>query len=274
MKMAVKSRGTHDGIGWVGLCLSVALPAMAATGQTSSSFTSTKQAIDPSATEFVEHQALRAEQWGLDEIEWQRYQTLLQGIRGSVSPATLSPIEVLGIHARSAEERRRYAEQWAVLMRDDAERILAFQHAYDDAQRRLFPMGLLIDTRALASSTAQQGQTATWAWQPEDRVLFFTQTQCPTCDAVLERLVSQIQQFAGIDLYLVDLDAGEESRLRDWAAAQQIDPQWVRAHKLTLNIDAGALDKVSSHTGQQGQALPLLILRRNHQLTPLSVSHF
>jgi len=39
------------------------------------------------------------------------------------------------------------AEQWAMMMREDAERILAFQRAYDEAHKRLFPNGVLIDTR-------------------------------------------------------------------------------------------------------------------------------
>ena len=46
-------------------------------------------------------------------------------------------------------ERRRYAERWARMMRDDAERILAFQHAYDQAWRRLFPAEPLIDPAQL-----------------------------------------------------------------------------------------------------------------------------
>ena len=111
-------------------------------------------------------------------------------------------------------------------------------------------------------------------WQPDDRVLFFTETQCPRCDAVLERLVSQIKQFSGIDLYLIDVSVGEESRIRDWAAAKRIDPQWVSDHRMTLNIDAGAFDQVAGHTGQQGQDLPVLILRREGQLAPLPVSRF
>ena len=74
----------------------------------------------------------------------------MQGVRGSISPATLSPIEVLGIHARDAQERQKYAEQWARMMREDAERILAFQHAYDAAQHRLFPQSQLIDAVQVA----------------------------------------------------------------------------------------------------------------------------
>ncbi|MGB5830583.1 MAG: TIGR03759 family integrating conjugative element protein, partial [Thiohalocapsa sp.] len=69
----------------------------------------------------------RADTWQISESEWRRYQSLMEGVRGSISPANLSPIEVLGIHARDEAERRRYAERWAQMMRDDADRILAFQ---------------------------------------------------------------------------------------------------------------------------------------------------
>ena len=50
-------------------------------------------------------EATRAKAWGLSETEWRRYQSLMQGIRGSISPPTTSPIEVLGIHARDELER-------------------------------------------------------------------------------------------------------------------------------------------------------------------------
>jgi hypothetical protein len=42
--------------------------------------------------------------------------------------------------------------------------------------------------------------------------------------------------------------------------------------EITLNIDAGAFDQVASHTGQQGQDLPILILRREGRLDPLPAS--
>ena len=66
----------------------------------------------------------RAEAWDLSDIEWQRYRALMEGIRGSISPATLSPIEVLGIHARDEGERRRYAERWARLRAAQGDRLL------------------------------------------------------------------------------------------------------------------------------------------------------
>jgi integrating conjugative element protein (TIGR03759 family) len=258
----------------VGCSLLVTVSAMADSESLATNRQSTAHSIEHSISARLDSQVSRAEQWGLNDTEWQRYRSLMQGIRGSISPATLSPIEVLGIHARNNEERRRYAEQWAMMMREDAERILAFQHAYDEAQKRLFPNSVLIDSRALTPKELPRDIAEDLSWQPIDRVLFFTDTQCSTCDAVLERLVSQLEQFAGIDLYLVDVAAGEESRIREWAASKQINPAWVSEQKVTLNIDAGALEKVSTHTGQHRATLPVLVLRRGGQLTPLPISRF
>lgn len=260
---------------WIAGCTALAvLPPIAIAAQRTDSQVYTIQPTDSSATELTDPIKFRAALWDLEDTEWQRYQSLMQGIRGSVSPSTLSPIEVLGIHARSAEERLRYAEQWAVMMREDAERILAFQRAYDEAQKRLYSNGLLIDASVLNSNKTDHEALAKLAWQPTDRVLFFTDTQCPTCDAVLERLVSQLTQFSGIDLYLIDVSPGEESLIREWAASKQINPQWVNEHKVTLNVDAGARDRVVPHTGQNGQALPVLVLRRGDQFTPLPAWRF
>lgn len=260
---------------WIAGCTALAaLPVIAVAAQRADSQVSTMQPTDSSATQLINPLTFRAAQWDLEDSEWQRYQTLMQGVRGSVSPSTLSPIEVLGIHARSTEERRRYAKQWALMMREDAERILAFQRAYDEAQRRFFPSGLLIDASVVNARKLDQDLVKNLSWQPTDRVLFFTDTQCSTCDAVLERLLSQLEHISGIDLYLIDVTAGEESQIREWAATKQIDPQWINDHKVTLNIDAGARDRVAAHTGQQKQALPVVVLRRGDQITPLPAWHF
>jgi integrating conjugative element protein (TIGR03759 family) len=205
----------------------------------------------------------RAETWDLSATEWRRYRTLMDGIRGSVSPATLSPIEVLGIHARDDEERRRYAERWARLMRDDAERILAFQHAYDRAWKRLFPSDRLIDLARLPD-----GETADVTLQPTDRVLFFTRTDCAACDAVLRRLLKRVDTLAGVDIYLLGLPANDDKAVRDWAERQAIEPRWVRSRRVTLNHDGGALSQLTQGQG----AVPYMLRRRNDVLAVLSPS--
>jgi integrating conjugative element protein (TIGR03759 family) len=203
----------------------------------------------------------RAQAWGLSETEWRRYQSLMQGIRGSVSPATISPLEVLGIHARDEAERRRYAELWAEAMWEDAERILAFQRAYVEAGRRLYPDVPLIDSSRLPEKDKQ-----TTGLGPQDRVLVFTRPDCDACDGLLARLLHRIDQIAGIDIYLAGIDPSDDRAVRDWAGQHGIKPEWVRTRKVTLNFEAGAL---AALTGGRGE-IPSLMRRRGEDLAVLS----
>src|SRR5690606_4872349 len=165
----------------------------------------------------------RSRAWGLSEVEWRRYQSLMLGIRGSVSPETLSPIEVLGIHARDAGERRRYAELWARAMFEDAERILAFQRAYDEAAQELYPGIPLID-----AAKRQPKNREVASLDGADRVLFFTGVNCPACDAVLARLMKRLDGINGVDIYVSPIDGSGDDEIRKWAAAHAIEADWVR----------------------------------------------
>ncbi|MDZ7753293.1 MAG: hypothetical protein U5S82_16990 [Gammaproteobacteria bacterium] len=101
----------------VGTMLSlIASPSWAADPGNTPSGNTTTSATLLERTPLTKNERARAGIWGLSLDEWQRYRTLMEGIRGSISPGTISPIEVLGIHARDEAERRRYAEQWAVMM--------------------------------------------------------------------------------------------------------------------------------------------------------------
>jgi integrating conjugative element protein (TIGR03759 family) len=205
----------------------------------------------------------RAQAWGLSQTEWRRYQSLMQGIRGSVSPDTISPIEVLGIHARDAAERQRYAEVWAQSTWEDAERILAFQRAYVEAGRKLYPGAQLIDPSRLPKNDDQ-----TAGLQPRDRVLFFTRPNCDPCDALLARLLARIEQIAGVDIYLAGINPGDDQTVRDWAAKHGIEPEWVRSRKVTLNFESGALATLTDGQGE----IPSLMRRRGKDLSLLSTA--
>jgi integrating conjugative element protein (TIGR03759 family) len=235
-------------------------------------------AIDRAATQVIEtgtgaspapdttlsaSELARARAWGLSAMEWQRYQLLMQGIRGSVSPATISPLEVLGLHARDRDERRRYAEIWARTLHEDVDRILAFQRAYDEAGKRLYPNELLID---IARLPGKAGKSNTF--QSSDRVLFFTRAECPACEVVFNTLLHRIDELGGIDIYLTDVAPGDDEAVRDWASRHTIDPQWVRSRRVTLNHDAGALAQL---TGGEGE-VPTLMRRRGEDLSKLSAS--
>ena len=205
----------------------------------------------------------RARLWDLSAVEWRRYKQLMKGIRGSISPSTISPIEVLGIHARDEAERKRYAEAWARAMREDVERILAFQRAYDAAGKRLYPNVPLIDTDRLPAKAEKRR-----ALQVTDRLLFFARPECPVCDLIMRKLLQRIDEINGIDIYLTGVVPGDDSAVRVWASGQQIDPAWVRNRRITLNYDRGALERLTHGRG----AVPYILRRQGKVLSKLRPS--
>ena len=244
----------------LGLALTLAVPGYAAR---LSSIPITETGKGTSTTQesvLSDSEQVRARTWHLSEKEWQRYRQLMQGIRGSISPGTISPIEVLGIHARDEAERQRYAERWAQTMHEDAERILAFQYAYDKAIRRLYPDEFLID-----SSRLPEPSEKTRRLEPGDRVLFFTRADCPVCDALFVKVRQRIDDVAGIDIYISGEKIGDDKAVRDWAKDHGINPEWVRSRRVTLNHDAGALEQITHGEGQ----VPYLMRRRGEAVSVL-----
>lgn len=215
----------------------------------------TQAQFEPSR--LTDSERAQSRQWGLSEADWQRYKTLMQGVRGRLSP-NISPIEALGIHARTDDERQRYAELWAKALREDTERVLAFQHAYDDAWKRLYGNEPLIDLSRLP-----QRQSATLL-QPGDRILFFAASSCAACGPALEILLAKVQRTPrlGLDVYLID-SGNDDGRVRAWAKEHGIPPELVRNRTVTLNHDSGALARLSGFAG----TVPYIARRRGAQVT-------
>lgn len=217
-----------------------------------------------SKAQSVEEETRLRQHWSLSIDEWGRYKSLMQGIRGSISPPNISPIEVLGTHARNDQERRRYAEIWASMRHEDAERILAFQQAYAEAFQRLYPNELLVDVSRLKSPAQPVSASGS-------RLLVFLKIkQCQACESLVQRLLQQpafnTQQ---IDLYFVDTEPQRDDALiKQWAKQQHLDGVRIKQGLLTLNHDQGIYFKVSQQlvgsmpqvfklTGQTLEALRL-----------------
>lgn len=190
-------------------------------------------------------------QWDLDDAEWQRFETLMNGPRGLWTP-NLDPVWVLGINARSDAERRRYAEMAVERERARAARELAFQRAYDRAWDRLYPDRKIVDVDPLnssgqpASSTrpATQGGMQSVSFDAVgagDRLVLVAGLDCRRCRRVLTRLVSALDNGAEWELDVFLLDAAADEEVRQWATALDIPPELVRSRRLTLNRDDGTL---------------------------------
>ncbi len=204
----------------------------------------------------------QAKHWDLTDTEWQRFKTLMQGIRGSISPTNISPIEVLGIHAESDADRRMYAERWAQMLRDDTEQILAFQQAVIEANVRLYGNQPLIDVSKLKLRQPKN------ALNPGDRLLFFTTTtDCSTCDARLSVLLSKIRLSAvKLDIFLLGTE-GRDEAARQWAQVHNIPPEMVRQQQITINHDKGTLTRLSQNRGKP----PYLMRKSPDGTVPISL---
>lgn len=249
------------GLGTAALLLGGWLCADATEGVSSSAVATPALASVQSANELTPMAVARAQRWGLSPSEWQRYETLMTGIRGSVSPSSLSPIEVLGIHAHTDAERRQYAELWARLMHEDVERVLAFQRAYDEALRRLYGNEPLISSAAMPRPTQA-------ALAKSDRLLLFVSRECPACDGAVKDVLRLQPQVAGIDIYLVGVKPDAPRAVQDWAANHGIPAALVKAGQVTLNFEGDALARL----GQSMATLPLVMRRHEEDVTVLDLA--
>ena len=210
-----------------------------------------------------ESDRIRADLWNLSDVEWHRYKELMQGIRGSISPATISPIDFLVIQARDYSERQQLAESWAQAMREDVRLFLFFQRAYNEADKRLYPNDPVIDVSRLPVKPLKLN-----ALTSTDRLLFFTRTECPACDFMMGKLLKRLDDISGIDVYLMDVGPGNDTEVRAWAAKKKIDHLWVKSRRVTLNYDGGTLEKLSKGQGK----IPYLMRRRGEKLTQIRSS--
>jgi len=204
-------------------------------------------------------------QWRLSQDEWVRYQKLMKGIRGSISPANLSPIEVLGVHARSEKERKKYARQWARMRRDDAERILAFQRAYDAAWKELDPNGTIIDFARLKTPPERK------AIDRGDRVLLFLRLrECEECQILLTRVRrAAFEANAQLDIYFIDTKENkDDSAILAWAKRQQFDPERIKQRAVTFNHDKGTLMRIGGITS----TVPAVFRIRSDRMEQLDAS--
>ena len=166
----------------------------------------------------------RAEAWRLTERDWERYETLMEGPRGIWSPNT-----ALGVEARSAEERRRYAELLVAVERERTERELAFQRAYDEAWQRLYPDEMPVDEFTLRPRNAFHF-TDEGALQARLTVYVAVEA-CERCDSTVSELLAQGAQM---DIFVLDSD-GDDAVIRDWARRAGVPADRVRTRDITLN---------------------------------------
>ncbi|MCS2611051.1 TIGR03759 family integrating conjugative element protein [Halomonas dongshanensis] len=207
------------------LLLFAALPVWAQQGQES-------EATRIEQTRLEQSSQRAAEAWGLNQQEYRRYESIMEGPRGIWSPG-LDPLTALGLEARSQAERQRYAEKLVETERARVEAELAFQRAYDDAWQRLYPNDMPVNsfsTRGGEDATRSVFGSNPSAASQRLNVVVATEG-CDQCEATVKRLLNN---GVVMDIWVVDSN-GDDDRIRRWAAQIGIPPAQVRAGTVTLN---------------------------------------
>ena len=137
----------------------------------------------------------------LNQDETERVAYLRTTIRHYLSDASLSPIEILGIHAETDQERDAYARRWAKVVYEDTKRVLAFQRAFDQAMRELTQSEPLIDVTKLPSHQDPKNEL-----QPSDRLLLFVELDCQLCDEAASVALKTTEFINALDIYFVDAE--------------------------------------------------------------------
>ncbi|MCX8957032.1 TIGR03759 family integrating conjugative element protein [Erwinia psidii] len=189
------------------------------TPQTHSSVTQSQQ----SATG-ADNALQQAQQWSLSDSDWSRYQSLMQGSRGIMSPG-LDPLTALGVETDNSAERKRLAELWVKHEYQRSEKELAFQREINAAWLRLYPQMLSVNMGTNAAGIAHDYR---------GRLALFVRDNCSRCDA---RLASVLADNRPVDIYLVG-DESDEG-IRAWAVRHTIPVEKVRSRQITLNHDNG-----------------------------------
>lgn len=182
------------------------------------------ETAEPSVRESqVRDSARRAAVWNLRPADWTRFEALMAGRRGTWSPDA-DPLLVLGAHARTAAERRRFAEAFVLAEHARVEGELAFERAVQAAWTRLFPGR----PRVAAPAEAPPGVAV-------ERWALVVDRGCADCG---RRIGERLGSGVPVDVYV--RGAADDADVRAWAGEQGIDPAAVRAGFLTLNHGDGA----------------------------------
>jgi len=205
-------------------------------------------------------------QWGIDQVELDRYNHLMRGIRGSISVKNISPLEVLGIHARDDAEREKYALAWAKAMREDTEKVLKFQRAYDNAAKVLSSNQQMINMAEVNRARNQNKSQSDNSIKENERVLLFVRyNDCSRCERTFSYIKSQMASLkrSQLDIYFIDTKKGkDDKKLREWAKRNGLDRTKLIKGKITLNHNRTLINK---HFGMTAE-IPIAAVLRAGQI--------
>ncbi len=217
-------------------------------------------------TPVQKHQAMV---WSLTFDEEKRYLFLMQNRSGLYyGKVTLSPVDILGLNARSDEERQHFA---AISAKQESQKIaqnLAWNAAFTKAYRQMTQGTPVIRPFNYAKFSPYHYQPV--QLKQGDVLDLFTDISTPISGAFSD-LIELLEKHPGVQLnvYFVSGKITDKA-IQQWANTQALPANWVKNKRVTLN-----------HGGSEYSALkvankrvPLLILVRGNHASTLDLGRF
>lgn len=225
---------------WLALGATLTAPAMAAEGSRpeaadsqAAPSTFSDSGVEDALERLSDEEKLLAKQWMLTEEDWVKYKKIMAGPRGIWSPG-LDPITALGVMETDPAERRRYAEIWMKMEAKRAELELAFEVERMSASQRV-----------LGSTPVVQNKKWIDEWERKQNqrthdVMLFVEPDCINgCDQLFEQVLASTGEGDRTRLNVYFPAGTSADEIGGWAQELGIDPDIVKARKVTLNFDRG-----------------------------------
>ena len=204
----------------------------------------------------------QAQVWGLSKEEEQRYLQLMQNRSANYWPHD-NPLEILGLNARTPEERADFAKRYAKTLEIRIARELAWNAVVQRAKQEL-NQGIPA-IRPFNTAPFSPYRHTTLHVLPGDHYMFFTRSSLPV-RREMNLFYEALKEHGGFDVNIFFMDKPNAKAVQAWAKRYNIPHEWTDVKRLTLNTDVGTFEEVL-----KGKKLPFIARVRDGRTQRLSL---
>ena len=209
----------------------------------------------------------QAKVWGLRVAEEKRYLQLMRNRSGVYwRDSGLSPLEILGLNARTPSERAHFARLYAAALQARLAKELAWQVRVNQAKAKMnrdLPLVRHFNVRPFSPYHYQA-----LPLKAGDQLFLLTRLHL-NVRHIISTLLTEMKSQKAVSLHIYFAGHVRAQGVERWAARENIPVKAVSTGKITLNTQAGPLGAVKDFS-----KLPLLILVRDGKAHITDVSRF
>jgi len=199
----------------------------------------------------------RANMWDLTVDDYKQYLTEMANTPSSRWWKDIDPPQVLGMNAKTEEERMKYARIDVQLDKERTSREIAFQHAYDKAFASAYPNSKPININTSHHSDAVKSS---------DRFYLFTPLNDPEGALLAAKIIRLMQDKSEISLNIFFVGKASFSAIQRWGKANNIPKAMPNLDQVTLNHNEKDKSNMLQHILKSTKVtLPLLVRVRGGQ---------